>query len=610
MKPEIAIILFLFLIGIRAYPQATHRKYDRLKNIAESYVNINSDSVIQYADSAYHIAGIKQPDNQLEALFLIINTQIKKGLLFNAISNCMMADSIVKVNNLIEYSQRVLMYTGLVYNNSGLTAEGIEYLHKAKEVDATNNNSGLGAELDYYLAIAFFNSGEIKKSRDLAFISMKSEMIKRDSVKAIENALLLASTFNNPDSVGKYLSLVESLLPESGNNYKRVVYLNNRALFYKTVGKIPESKIFYLKAFEISKSDNYQKQLALLLNNYAYVLMYEGKSDSVKLVLTDALNISRRLNSTGLEASILDSYSDYYASIGDTAQSFIYYKKSVKLKNENRKKQQVEKSLFLATVFETEKKEKQIVVQKNEISRSRVVILGVLLLLAISMTVLVYFSEKSKVRKAMIKTLEGVKKLEVANALIQGQDDERKRLAMDLHDGIAPKIGVLKMSIETSFDQNDATKKTISNLDEIARDIREVSHRMLPSQLEGKGLVIALENFINLAAQSNKNKIVFYHNLSDRLNARLEKNLFFLAYELINNAIKHSNADKINIQLLKQNKMICLSVEDNGMGFDTTLGMEGLGLKNIRQRVNFLEGDLLIDSELNRGTEIIIEVGL
>ncbi len=336
--------------------------------------------------------------------------------------------------------------------------------------------------------------------------------------------------------------------------------------------------------------------------------MDEKKFDSVEIVLKKALFLTRELKNIDLEASIMDSYSDYYALLGDSAMSYKSYKNSIQLRNQYREKQRVEQSMFLSTVFETEKKEKEIARQESKLYQINSILFAVLTLLSAAVAILIYFRQKSAAGKARINTMAQEAKLEIANALIEGQDAERKRLAMDLHDGIGPRIGMLKMTIDSKMKEKENYTDVIESLTEIGRNIRDMSHRMLPPQLESHGLSKALENLILISERNSDIKFIFYTNLNERLNNKLEVNLFYLSYEIINNAIKHSKGTEINIQLLSDKKSVSLSVEDDGIGFNPDTGFNGIGLKNIRQRVKYLDGKLTIDSASSQGTAIIIEV--
>jgi len=578
---------------------------------ANSFQNIDTDSILYYANVAYLIAEAQQnPGLQIDALALIIKTQAKSGKYSNAILNCLKADSILSINNLSDRNHEIMMYKGLVYQNSGFTSEGLDFLFTVQKLFEESGPNKFEAELNYYIALGYYQLNEIKTSKNYARRAINIEQKQNNMAGLVKNYILLANSFNSIDSIQKYLSLAEVLVNTKEMEYKKVALLNSKALINKSSGKINKARSAYSEAIKISVTNNYKDHLANLYNNYAYLLMAEKKYDSAEIVLGEALILARELNNIDLEASVLDSYSDYYTTIGDSSVSYKYYRNSVKLKNLYREKKRIEQSLFLSTVFETEKKEKEIARKDSKLYRINAILSGVLTLFSVVLAILIYWRQKSLIRKAKIKTMEHEKKLEVATALIEGQDAERKRLAMDLHDGISPKLGVLKMSIEKSYKKNENTTGIINSLTDISLNIRDLSHKMLPAQLESHGLVKALTNLIHILERNSSINFKFYTNINNRLNPKLEANLFYLSYEMINNAVKHSGGKEINVQLLADRSSISLSVEDDGKGFDQKKEMKGLGLKNIHQRVSYLDGKLTIDTGIDQGTAIIIEIEL
>lgn len=600
--------MFLYFLST-AIAQVQTDDFDKELDVAHGYQNIDSDSVLYHAETAFSMAGqLRKPGLQIDALTLIVKTHIKKGEYARAIQHCLMADSIASINKLADRQIEVMMYKGLVYQNSGLNAEGLTHFFNAKDLIVVTGNDKYKADLDYYLAISYYKINEFDKCRYYAREAVIANLEQRDSTLLHQSLVLIASSFRNADSIQKYLQLADDLSKIRRDNYKRAVLLNNKALFYKALGDKAVAKTSYLEAIRISVSNGYTEHLSNLYNNYAYLLMAEKKYDSVNLVLTEALTIARKLNNIDIEASVLDSYSDYYATIGDSAQSLVNYRQSVKLREQYRAQQQIAKSLFLSTVFETEKKEKEIARQESSLYRTNAILFAVLALFSVAIAVLIYFRQKSVARKARIKTMAQEKKLEVANAIIEGQDDERKRLAMDLHDGISPKIGSLKLLIDSKLEETGVYPEVIESIDDIDSNIREISHRMSPAQLESKGLVVALGNFIQSVKQRKDIDIQYFTNLQNRLTGKYEINIFFLFQELIHNALKHSCATELIVQLLDDDELISLGVEDNGKGFDPEKEHNGTGLKNIRQRVTYLNGEIEIDSVAGQGTSVLIEI--
>lgn len=612
MKLPRLLILFFTLLAFfqAAEAQVQDDEFNTFYKKAISFQNINTDSILFYGYAAYTVSeSVNNPELQIRALKMIINSLIKKGEFSKAVLNCLKADSIISTNNMNNFRAEMLMYKGLVFQTSGLSAEGLRYFFEAKTMAETSVDKSFEAELDYYLAIAYYNINEMEKCREFANMAINEELAKNDSTTILKNLILLSNSFQNTDSINYYLQMAENIrLNHKVSSYNQAALLSNMGLFYKSSGRKKEAKSCYLEAISIAQANGFSEYMATIYNNYAYLLMAESNYDSAGYVLADALEIAKNIENKSMEATVLDSYSDLYAKTGNIEQSLEYYKRSVQLKNKYKAEQQVEESLFLSTVFETEKKQLEIEKQKVRQYKTNAILAAFVALFAVALVVIVYLRHTSAQRKAKIAALEQENKLDIANALIVGQDAERKRLAMDLHDGIMPMIGTLQRLIDNNFEKNQAYPTVKSSIKEIGTDIRELSHRMLPSQLESKGLAASLENYIHLLSQSQPVNIQIHTDLAKRLDAHYEMNIYFLFYEMINNAVKYSGATEIIVQLLDDNDVLNLSVEDNGKGFDTEKDYSGIGLKNIRQRVNYLGGTMAIDSVPGQGTAFLIEI--
>jgi len=336
--------------------------------------------------------------------------------------------------------------------------------------------------------------------------------------------------------------------------------------------------------------------------------MAENNYDSARINLEQALSLAKEIDDIDLEASVYDSYSDYFGRINDYKQAYDYQDKSNQKRSEYEQKQRVKESLFLSTVFETEKKEKEILQKENQIGRFRSILFGTVALITVLLAFLIYYRQKTLLGRARLETIEKEKSLEIADALIEGQDVERKRLAMDLHDGLGARLGSLRFMVDAFVKGNPNFDEISNSVDGISKHVRDLSHRMLPTQLEELGLVASLQNLVNSINHSSGFNVEIEAQVEERLSTKHETNLYYLTYELINNAIKHSGGNAIFIQLFRHTDSVTLSVEDNGNGYDTSLSKDGLGLKNIKQRVEYLKGELIVDSRIGEGTIFMIEV--
>ena len=207
----------------------------------------------------------------------------------------------------------------------------------------------------------------------------------------------------------------------------------------------------------------------------------------------------------------------------------------------------------------------------------------------------------------------------VLNAIINTEENERKRFAKDLHDGLGPILSTVKMSVSALTDRiKDPSGKMILNntnhlVNEAIATIKDISNNLSPHVLTNFGLSSAIGAFTTKINQTKAVEIDFKSNMENtRLENEKEVVMYRAVCELINNSILHSGASRIEIELNKHEKFVTLQFSDNGRGFDTSaLSMEntkGMGLSNIETRVRTVEGVFVLESNPGIGTSALIKI--
>ncbi|GHV70905.1 hypothetical protein FACS189420_3920 [Bacteroidia bacterium] len=248
--------------------------------------------------------------------------------------------------------------------------------------------------------------------------------------------------------------------------------------------------------------------------------------------------------------------------------------------------------------YETEKKELRIAALEKE--HTLYIWLGIVdgtLLLSL----LLLFMLRNKVKRQRINQLEQEKQIIATQSVLDGETAERTRLARDLHDGLGGMLSVVKLNLADVEHLQNAREM----LDQSINELRRVAHHMMPESLLRYGLKVSLEDF----CLSVPNAKFHYFGDDSRLENRTEILLYRCAHELVNNAIKYSNAETINIQLVQSADRVSLTVQDNGCGFDPeTVAGQGMGLENLRTRVAACNGVINVYSSPGKGTEVYVEI--
>lgn len=194
----------------------------------------------------------------------------------------------------------------------------------------------------------------------------------------------------------------------------------------------------------------------------------------------------------------------------------------------------------------------------------------------------------------------------IYSAALRAEEKERFRLSRELHDGLGPLLSTLKIYFE-AFDKHpnsEEIQKRIGNtIEESIRSVREISNNLSPYVLQNLGIVKALNAFVDKIVFTNKISIKLESNFDQRFDEDIEITLYRLVTELINNTLKHASAKNIEIQMHLQNSNLKITYRDNGMGFDLSSHKidEGIGLFNMKSRIEKMGGTFIIDSAPNKG---------
>ena len=201
------------------------------------------------------------------------------------------------------------------------------------------------------------------------------------------------------------------------------------------------------------------------------------------------------------------------------------------------------------------------------------------------------------------------------HAEITIQENERKRIATDLHDSLGPLLSSVKLQINSLDNTGEKDQQIISkagrHLDEIIANLREISHNLLPNTLQRKGLSEAIREFSGNNSKRNGTKIDFYQLQQVEIAPEKEIHVFRMMQEIIHNTLKHAHAKNLQIGLGKENNEIIILSKDDGVGFDPEKmrkGSAGLGLKSIESRIEILNGTYILKSSPGAGTSYFIKI--
>ena len=390
---------------------------------------------------------------------------------------------------------------------------------------------------------------------------------------------------------------------------------------YTLEKKFAEAENYLSQSLELRKQIRDTFAIALTHADLGYMFAEENKLEKAAEQYELSNTIAIGMKYPELQLENYKELSVIAEKNGNAQLSLDYYKKHIALKDSifsNEKMKQIEQ---LNAKYQVEKKEQQLKLQNAEITKKNYLLWGLAAIFVMLVLSGFAFYRKRRIQHELNLQSTVMKQQDIATkAIISAEENERKRIAADLHDGIGQMMSAAKMNLsafesEISF-KNDSQKnsfdKVISLVDESCKEIRSVSHQMMPNALLKSGLANAVKEFIDKINNRVLKIDLYTEGLNERIDGNVETVLYRVIQECVNNVIKHSGANNLDISLIKDADGIAVTVEDNGRGFDTNnkQNFEGIGLKNISSRVEFLKGTVDFDSSPGKGTLVAIHVPL
>lgn len=455
-----------------------------------------------------------------------------------------------------------------------------------------------------------------------------------DFQRAYEYSKICFDEFRNHPETESYVSVL-GVLAVCENNLEMLdssnVHINMGLKILDTSTNIVgEILINYAKAELEFKLKNYHQAIPFArksltqsskygLKEYevisSIILMeIHNKLEEHQLALTfgkSALLISTHSNNLSLRHSISDGIATAYAGIGNYKEAYLYKNKSDSIKTIDRNEQTKRSIDSLMVQFESLNNRNKILGQEitianqnNNLERKNntLIIIGFTLLLLVLFIIGLFLYNKQ--RLILIKNKQEV---DLINAVSASEEEERNKLSSLLHDGLAAELTALKLELEQNPNVSDTTFSILKKAHGLTRTI---SHNLSPYMINEKGLAEAVAY---LVSNNNINKnLFFYSNITKDLDIepKVAVILFRSTQELLQNAIKHAEANEIVVQLMVKHNVLTISVEDDGVGMDISVIDDSVGLGSLKKRIEVINGELNFDSSPSHGTSAFINLKL
>lgn len=376
---------------------------------------------------------------------------------------------------------------------------------------------------------------------------------------------------------------------------------------------------FFTRTLLIDSAFNNKKQMSDSYVNLGNVFFQQKKYGEAIPYLQRCVLLADESGYVQGKLKALQMLSTAYRQSGKEDEAYTTLKDAMRVKDSLVNVSSEHRIAEMQTVYETEKKQQQINLQKAELSKKNYIITATIVvalltgLLGMSGWLRFRLKQKARLQNEIMKQQELS-----AKAVLEAEENERQRIARDLHDGVGQLMSATKMNLssfesELAFQTNDqkhSFEKIISLVDESCKEIRSVSHNMMPNSLLKNNLASAIGDFIDKLDKTSLEIDLYTEGLDEKPDSNIEAVLYRVIQECVNNVIKHAAASKLDISIIKEKDGISATIEDNGRGFNTadTENFDGIGLKNIRTRVEYLKGTVDFDSAPGRGTVVALFV--
>ena len=531
------------------------------------------------------------------------------------------------------------------------------------------------AKIHYYLGVGNFMNGLIDNAIKWHIKGLQDAEKTKLTEYQYKNKIGLSKCYIEQGKTDKAIKILQDAITEFAPEFASIKTKNNLLLgkAYRLQKKYNKANTFYQKAMKIADSLNdIEMQFVTRLeqaklaqekedvitalqgyettrndakeNGYDAIyyegslliakLYYHQKQYDVALIgLSTAYINAMDSENLQFQKELLELQSTIFLKKQDYKNAYAVMSQLSRVAKNINTKQQREIIKELEIEYETLEKEKEIssleenqIEKEAELKRQKTIknafLIGFLVILIPVIGLLYVYYQKIQTQSQLAKKQEEIntqkvtalkqeQELNLIKASIAGQDEERKRIAQELHDSIGGNLAGIKLQISSINNAENRIKDIVQQLDDTYQLVRDISHTLVPKKYRQHNFIGLIEEYSSNISKTGKIEIVFTPYNTQVLNAvddTIQMELFKIIQELMTNTLKHAQAKKIDIQINYIENEISLMFEDNGIGFETTTVSEGIGFKNIKNRVSQLTGNIHIDSLKNRGTIISIEI--
>lgn len=514
---------------------------------------------------------------------------------------------------------------GVVYGIKGAYTQSLDMLFKALRLAETlpSNDQVIGTTYNNIGSIFLKIPNTPLEKKQYYFEKAAQHARQENDNKLLAGILTNQGTmYQQENNWAKGKTYFDSALTmATKNNLTETQYsiLLSMGELYLSNNKTAEGLQYLEKAERLDQRgiNPYYKTLTNLRIGEAYSQLKDYEKAKIYVLKADAA--SKELGISSYRSQIYESLSRLYKNTGDYKKALESYQLYVGFNDSLLKQQTLNYVSEMDIKYKSAQKEKEIAKskliianQQNRLTRNNIII-ALAAVCTVLLAVVLFVTIKSSRQKQKIALKE--KAIDNLKSMIEGEEKERIRISRELHDGIGGMLAAIKFNFNAlSKDVNAAgtikLQEIKSMLESTSNEVRLVSYNLVPDILINFGLEKALETYCSGLSGQGLNIQLQFHGKTDLIDKAKELVLYRIIQELLQNVMKHAQATIADIQIMEYNRHINVTFEDNGIGFDMDKINAGLGLQNIKSRVESLHGFLSVVPVQRQGTSVHIEFPL
>ncbi len=517
-----------------------------------------------------------------------------------------------------EYYRRSMEYYKLIGNDSGFRKASFEYGKRFLEAGYYD------AAIDNFIPLM----EEYEKSKDTSHIL--------NTYLYIQRAYREKNDFDKASYYMRKAWKISERWKKDFTAYQNL--LSERVLFFEQMYELDSALVFAYKLLDISEKKEDITLGAQSLYHIGYINFLNKSFNISEKYLKKSEDILPIKPYDEQRKTLYITLANTFSELKNHASAYKYLRKYTLLNDSILNKNRIESLNNFALKYGTKdiksniellKIDKQIAEEKNVTQRRLLYLLaiGLLIVLFTSYYIVKMYDQrlqkdkiislqKEEINHQKIRELEDNLKISSMRSVIEGQEIERERVAKDLHDSLGGMLSTIKlqfdgvMSHHKVLHEDEGYVKAFNLLDSAVSEVRNISRDLQPSSLQNLGLIPALNDLINRFDDEKFPVIDFqYYDVPQKIDKMIAITIYRIVQELITNTIKHAQASEILIQLNFDDNDVVLQYEDDGIGIDPRkVGHHGMGMENIKSRVNYLHGQITVDSNHGEGFSVMIRL--